>query len=40
MGSGCLGYLIVLPRLHSVDKVGELDGVLDKEDGDVVANNV
>ena len=35
-----LGDLIVGPGLDGVDQIGELDGVLDEEDGDVVADNV
>lgn len=40
MGSGRLGNLIVRARLDRVDEVGELDGILDEEDRDVVSNNI
>lgn len=40
MSSGCLGHLVVRLRLHSVNKVGELHGVLQEENRDVVTNNV
>lgn len=36
----CLRDLVVGLGLAGVDKIGELHGVLDEEDGDVVANNV
>lgn len=36
----CLGNFIVRLRLAGVDKVGELDGILNEEDRNVVANNV
>jgi hypothetical protein len=35
-----LRHLVVGLGLRGMYKVGELDGVLDEEDGDVVANNV
>jgi len=35
-----LGYLIVGLRLCSVDNVGELDSVLDEENGNVVSNDI
>lgn len=40
VSGGRLGDLIVRAGLDRVDQVGEADGVLDKEDGDVVADNV
>lgn len=40
VGSLCLGHLVVRLALASVDNVGELHGVLDEEDGNVVANDV
>jgi hypothetical protein len=40
VGGGGLGGLVVGLGLHGVDEVGELDGVLDEEDGDVVADEV
>ncbi len=27
-------------RLHGVHKIGELDGVLNEEDGNVISNNI
>ena len=36
----CLGDFIVGARLDRMDEVGELDRILDKEDGDVVSDNV
>jgi hypothetical protein len=35
-----LRHLVVRLGLDGVNKVGELDRVLDEEDGDVVADNV
>ena len=32
----CLGNLVVRLRLASVDDIGELDGILDEENGNVV----
>jgi hypothetical protein len=40
VGRGGLGDLVVGFGLHGVDQVGELDRVLDEEDGDVVADEV
>lgn len=40
VGGGSLGNLVVGARLDGVDKVGEADGILDEEDGDVVANDI
>ena len=40
VGGGGLGDLIVGARLDRVDEVGEPDGVLDEEDGDVVSDNI
>lgn len=40
VGSGCLWDLVVTPRLDCVDQIGELDGILDEKDGNVVANDV
>lgn len=40
VGGGRLGDLIVGTRLDRVDEIGESDGVLDEEDGDVVADNI
>lgn len=40
MGSGGLGDFIITAGLDGVDQVGEEDGVLDEEDGDVVSNQV
>lgn len=39
---GCLrlGHLVVRLRLASMNDIGELHGILDEEDGNVVANNV
>jgi hypothetical protein len=36
----CLRHLAVWLRLSSMNDIGKLHGVLDKEDGDVVANNI
>ena len=38
--SGGLGNLIVRARLDRVDEIGELDGILDEEDGHVVSNDI
>jgi hypothetical protein len=40
MSSSGLGNLAVWPGLDSMDQVRELDGILNKEDGDVVTNNI
>lgn len=40
MSRGSLGDLIIRAWLHGVDEIRELDGVLDEEDWDVVANNI
>jgi hypothetical protein len=40
MRSSSLGDLTVWPWLDGMDQVGELDGILNEEDGDVVTNNV
>ena len=40
MGGGGLGNLVVGARLDGVDKVGEADGILDEEDGDVVTDDI
>ncbi len=40
MGGRCLRDLVVRARLDGVDQVGEPDGVLDEEDGNVVSDNV
>lgn len=37
---GSLGDFIVAAGLDGVDEVGEKDGVLDEEDGDVVSNDI
>lgn len=37
---GSLGHLAVRAGLDGVDQVGEMNGRLDEEDGDVVAHNV
>lgn len=36
----CLWNLVVGLRLHSVDKIGELHGILKEEDRDIVADNI
>lgn len=36
----CLGHFVVRLGLGGMDDIGELDGVLDEEDGDVVAYDV
>jgi len=36
---GCRNLIVGL-RLASMDSIGELDAVLDEEDGDIIANNV
>lgn len=40
MGGGGLGDFVVAAGLDGVDEVGEEDGVLDEEDGDVVSDQV
>ncbi len=40
MGRGGLRDLIVRHGLDRVDEVGEADGVLDEEDGNVVSNDI
>ena len=40
MRGGRLGHLVVRLRLHRVDQVGELDGVLDEKDRDIVPDEV
>lgn len=35
-----LRYLVVRAWLHGVHQVGELDGILDKENRHIVSNNV
>lgn len=40
VGGGGLGNLVVGARLDGVDKVGEADGILDEEDGDVVTDDI
>jgi hypothetical protein len=40
MSSSSLRDLIVRPRLDCMNEVWELDGILDEEDGDVVADDV
>lgn len=40
VGGGGLGDFVVTAGLDGVDQVGEEDGVLDEEDGDVVSNQV
>lgn len=40
VGRGGLGNFVVGAGLDGMDEVGELDGVLDEEDGDVVADDV
>jgi hypothetical protein len=35
-----LRNLTVRAWLHGVDKVGELNGVLDEEDGNIISNNI
>lgn len=40
MGRSSLGYLIIWAWLHGVDEIRELDGVLDEEDWNVVANDI
>jgi len=40
MCSGCLRDLPVRGRLDGVNEIGELDGILDEENGDVVADDV
>lgn len=37
---GSLRHLTVRAGLDSVDQIGELDGRLDEEDGDIVAHNI
>ena len=40
MSGGGLWDLAVLLGLNGVDQIGELDGVLDEENGDVVSNDI
>lgn len=40
MGSSSLGDFIVGAGLDSMDQIGELHGILDEENGNVVANNI
>jgi hypothetical protein len=40
MCCGSLGYLIVWHGLYRVDQIRKEDGVLDEENGDVVANDI
>jgi hypothetical protein len=35
-----LGYLPILLRLDGMDEIREENGILDKEDGDIVPDNV
>lgn len=40
VGALSLGDFVIGFWLDAVDKIGELEGVLDEEDGDVVADDV
>lgn len=40
VSSRSLRDFVVAPRLHRVDQVGEFDGILDEEYGNVVADNI
>lgn len=40
VGRRRLGDLIVAPGLDGMDQIGEEDGILDEEDGNVVAHNI
>jgi hypothetical protein len=40
VGCCCLGNLAVLLWLDRMDEIRELDSILDKEDGNVVADNI
>lgn len=40
MSGGSLRDLVAWAGLYGVDQIGELDGILDEEYGDVVTNNI
>lgn len=40
MCSGCLRNLIVGSGLHRVNEIGELNCILNEENGDIIADNV
>ena len=40
MGAGSLGDLVVRAWLDRVNQVGELDGILDEKDGNIVSHDI
>jgi hypothetical protein len=40
VGSCALRNLVIRPRLNRVNEIWELNGILDEEDGYVVAHNI